>query len=84
MLEAKLPPPNPASAAITRNIQYGVVGLLTAIPRPMAGMSSNSALTTVKLRPPNLAGPNVYGIRSTDPIRFGRATSQNNWSVVNS
>ncbi len=81
MLEAKLPPPNPASAAITRNIQYGVAGLLTATPSSTAGMISSSALTTVKLRPPNLAGPKVYGTRSTEPIRFGSAINQKSWSV---
>ena len=59
MLEAKLPPPTPASAAITRNIQYGVPGSLTASPSSAAGMTSSSALTVVNVAPPNLAGPKV-------------------------
>lgn len=58
MLEAKLPPLNPAVAAISRNTQYGVPGSLTANPSSTAGISSR-ALATVKSRPPKRAGPKV-------------------------
>ncbi len=83
MLEAKLPPPSPAVAAIARNAQYGVPGSFTATARRTAGTSRSSALTTVQLRPPNRAGANVYGIRSADPTRLGRETIQKSCSVVN-
>ena len=45
-------------------------------------MSSNSALTIVQLRPPNLGTANVYGKRMSAPTSPGRATSENSCSVV--
>ena len=59
MLLAKLPPPSPAVAAATRKKAYGVAGLLTHATSSASGRSSSSALTTVQLRPPNLATANV-------------------------
>ena len=38
------------------------------------GMSSSSALTMVQLRPPNLAGAIVYGMRMNAPTSVGTAT----------
>ena len=58
-------------------------GSLTATASSTAGTSSSSALTTVKFRPPNLAGAKVYGMRSAEPIRLGSATIQKSWSVEN-
>ena len=37
-------------------------------------MSSSNALTIVQLRPPNLAGAIVYGIRMNAPTSVGIAT----------
>ena len=39
-----------------------------------AGMSSNSALTMVQLRPPKRAGAMVYGMRMNAPTSVGTAT----------
>ena len=52
MLEAKFPPPRPAVAAATRNIEYGVPGLLTQATSSPIGSSRSRTLTTVQLRPP--------------------------------
>src|SRR5215217_4142643 len=43
----------------------------------MVGISSSSAETTVQFRPPNFGTAKVYGSRSSEPTRFGMATSQN-------
>ena len=52
MLEAKFPPPSPAVAAAIIISQNGVSGRWTSSTRLSAGISSNSALTTVQFRPP--------------------------------
>ena len=59
MLEAKLPPPRPADAAATRNIQYGVPGLATHTVSRASGISNSRALMTVQLRPPKRGTANV-------------------------
>src|SRR6478752_4343432 len=66
--EAKLPPPMPVSAATTRNVVYEVPGSITQ-KAAQVGTRSDSALTTVQLRPPNSATAKVYGTRTTAPTR---------------
>ena len=58
MDDAKLPPPNPAKQATTRNVVYDVPGCMTIAAR-IVGISSSAALTIVQLRPPNRATANV-------------------------
>src|SRR5687768_7784973 len=81
--EAKLPPPRPAVAAATTNIQYGVPGVLTQYAISPIGISSSAADTVVQVRPPKRATATVYGIRMNAPTRFGTATNQNSWSTEN-
>ncbi len=57
--EAKLPPPNPAVAAMTQKAQYGVSGFCTATAKSSVGMSSSAALIIVQLRPPKNGTANV-------------------------
>src|SRR4051794_20322893 len=57
--EAKLPPPNPAVAAIAMNTQYGVSGRWTTKAKSSVGITSSAALTIVQLRPPNFGPANV-------------------------
>ena len=58
--EVELLPPTPAVAAISKKIQYGVsAGRCTKIAKRVVGKSSNSALATVQLRPPNLGTAKV-------------------------
>lgn len=66
--EAKLPPPMPVSAATTRNVVYEVPGSITQ-KAARVGSSSDRALTTVQLRPPNSATAKVYGTRTKAPTR---------------
>src|SRR5690242_1636702 len=82
--EAKLPPPTPAVAAISMNTQNGVSGRRTKKANSSVGIVSSSALTIVQLRPPNFGTANVYGSRSSEPTRFGIATSQNSCLGVKS
>ena len=72
--EAKLPPPKPANAATTMNVVYDVPGCFIKYSVSTVGMSSSSALTMVQLRPPNLAGAMVYGMRMNAPTSVGIAT----------
>ena len=72
--DAKLPPPNPANAATTMNVVYDVSGRFITYSVSTVGISSSSALTIVQLRPPNLAGATVYGIRMNAPTSVGIAT----------
>src|SRR6478609_12113933 len=81
---AKLPPPKPAVAEIRQNTQYGVVGSCTANANSRVGTSSSPALMIVQLRPPNFGTANVYGSRSSEPTRFGSATSRNSCCGLNS
>ncbi len=78
---AKLPPPNPASAAMNNMTGNGVVGLLTAKPSATVGMSSRPAEMIVQLRPPTLGTRNVYGRRSVAPTRAGIEMSQKVWPM---
>ena len=82
--EEKLPPPTPAVAAHASSTQNCVswpacasqpLGTTTASSSD--GISSSAALIVVHRRPPKRGTANVYGIRSTEPIRFGTAVSQN-------
>ena len=57
--DAKLPPPNPASAATNSITPNEVPGLLTAQASAAHGITSRSAETTVQLRPPNLGTAKV-------------------------
>jgi hypothetical protein len=58
--------------------QKGVLGFCTTIANSNVGITSSSADTIVQLRPPNFGTAKVYGNRSSEPTRFGIATSQNN------
>ncbi len=49
----------------------------TAYAAAAVGISSNAALNTVQLRPPNRATAKVYGTRSTAPTSVGTATRKN-------
>src|SRR3954467_14216265 len=82
MLEAKLPPPNPAIAATSSIIQNGVSGRVTKYASADVGMNSTVALNIVQLRPPNFVTAKVYGNRISEPISPGNATSWNSSSVV--
>ena len=57
--EAKLPPPNPASAAHTRYGHSGRPGIGQQHMVPTVGISSTNAENTVQLRPPNVAVASV-------------------------
>ncbi len=59
MLEAKLPPPRPASAATHSIVSNGVSGLVTKYASAIVGMNSADALKIVQLRPPNVVTANV-------------------------
>src|SRR4051794_2682818 len=74
--EAKLPPPNPARAAMSTNTPNGVPGCRTKAAT-IVGTSSSRPLTTDQLRPPNRATANVYGTRSTAPTSVAVDTSRN-------
>ena len=56
---AKLPPPNPASAATVSITPKGVSGFETHSPRPMVGISRSRAETMVQFLPPSLGTMNV-------------------------
>src|SRR5574337_1295699 len=58
MLELKLPPPKPHSAASTSNTQNGVFTFCSAKPMPIAGISSDSVDSTVQRRPPTMGTMN--------------------------
>src|SRR2546423_864538 len=82
--DEKLPPPNPAVAAQSTSTHSWVEcaccashPLGTTIARRSVGMSSRAALTAVHARPPNLGTAKVYGMRSTDPTRFGTRVRRN-------
>ena len=51
--EAKLPPPNPASAAQARSTPKEVSGWVTTQARAVAGSRRKSEEMIVQLRPPN-------------------------------
>src|SRR6266496_5588022 len=76
MDEAKLPPPTPASAERNSSSPKDVPGR-RAIATAIVGTSSNTALTIVQLRPPNLATANVYGSRAPAPSAVGTVVSRN-------
>lgn len=57
--EAKLPPPNPAVAAIATSTPNGMPGWLTAHASSRHGISSKAAEMVVQLRPPNTGTANV-------------------------
>ncbi len=72
--DAKFPPPTPAKAATIMNIVYDVSGRFITHSVSTVGTSNSSALTIVQLRPPNLAGATVYGMRIAAPTSVGTAT----------
>jgi hypothetical protein len=43
---------------------------------PAVGISNTNAEKVVQLRPPNLAMPNVYGMRAQPPARVATAPSR--------
>src|SRR5688572_2689612 len=73
---AKLPPPNPASAAASSSTPKGVSGFDTHTASMIDGMSSSAAEMMVQLRPPNFGTRNEYGMRSVAPTRLGIEMSQ--------
>lgn len=58
MLEAKLPPPMPASMAQARNVLNDVPGSMTT-NAAIVGMSRSDAETIVQFRPPKRATAKV-------------------------
>src|SRR4030088_130860 len=76
MEDAKLPPPNPPSAATIKRVVSETPGCRT-IAAAMVGMSSRAALMIVQLRPPNFATAKVYGSRLSEPTSVGVETSRN-------
>src|SRR3954466_9176787 len=80
---AKLPPPNPDSAATASMTGNGVCGFETQNPSAIVGMSSRLAEMIVQLRPPNLGTMKVYGNRSVAPTRLGIEISQKICEVSN-
>lgn len=56
---AKLPPPKPARAAMSRGTPNGVAGFDAAMASPMLGMRSRAAETIVQLRLPKRGTMNV-------------------------
>src|SRR5215813_1345910 len=68
--DAKFPPPRPATHATATNVPNDVPGCTTAA-------SSTDALKIVQLRPPNRAGPTVYGTLIAEPTALATATMRN-------
>src|SRR3954451_16909485 len=82
--DEKLPPPTPAVAAhrtsthsCTLCVWSNSQPLGTTIASNRVGISNNAALKVVHALPPNLGTANVYGMRSSDPIRFGMSVNKN-------
>ena len=82
MLDAKLPPPMPATIDSSRNVGYPVDGSRTASPRPIAGTSSAAVDSVVHVRPPNIGTMNEKKSRSVPPASPGSAASQKSWLGV--
>src|SRR5829696_3824066 len=80
--DAKLPPPNPAVAAINSSTANGRSGCVTAHASPRHGTTSRSAEITVQLRPPKIGTAKVYGSRRTAPTPLGTATNHNAWLAL--
>src|SRR5258706_15719756 len=82
--DEKLPPPTPALAAHRNNTHSCTLWvwcnshpLGTTIANRTVGISNNAALNVVHALPPNFGTANVYGMRSSEPIRFGMSVSKN-------
>jgi len=76
MLEAKLPPPRPASRPTIMKVENEVPGLITT-NAAIVGMSSRLAETIVQFRPPKIATAKVYGTRTTAPTSVTTDVSMN-------
>src|SRR5437763_6867507 len=82
--DEKLPPPTPAVAAHKNSTQSCTLcdwsnshPLGTTMASSSVGISNKVALKVVHALPPNLGTANVYGMRSSEPIRFGMSVNKN-------
>src|SRR5262249_34744317 len=75
--DAKLPPPNPVSAAHTRYGHSGRPGLASSTTVPTPGSSRTNAENMVQLRPPKVAVASVYGMRRHAPTSEAVAPNRN-------